>query len=751
MAELDLRNISTEDLVALQNAINSGDLSQIPDETLQGVLGQLDQAQTQSQQDPALVRGVRSGLRWMTQSDTQPNIPTLGQGTSLDIYDISPSQKAGLFAAITTTVDDERLGKSIQNIMGDTPVELQKDQYGNLVVMLPVKGKNYMGAFYPNPKGFDVPTATQLAGGVAVGGPIYKLASKILPVIGVAPESFLGTSLVGGTEATGYEMASARLADEPMSFSPTLWGSIFGGAISTVIRGLGAAGNAISNRFRNYIDILDPETGNLTLDAQRFLRANGLNPDDVRSDIFAEIKRRVEAGAVPAAAQTAAQAGGLPVPIPLTQGQGPTGSTQQQIFESQVLAGDFGETAQNIMQAQASGQQQAIRQNIPLIQERLGGAPIQPRAGAAQAQETLSAMQEAAKQQAGELFTVARKGNSYTNPFQTGDFGTDIIGQMSDFNRITAPKTFGILDEIDEAFKQGKSIKDIYAYRSQLSNQATAVGEERGAAGAALRFFDQKLDEIADNTLLYGSPDQIRAWSAAIKNYREYMRKWETEGILKNLTQKTERDGVTVLAVDPNDAANQILGASFGGVISKRNMARDLLTLKRELPEADWNAIRQEAFLKLANNMKGAFDEGVEVSATNFRNVWNKAKTENPDVIKVLFNPEEIKLINDFANVSYQATTRAANYSNTASAMNNIMTRFMGALGVGDMVNFLARIQVTDTLRQAYGQSRARKATMQAAESVRGRGLLDQPGAYGMFGGQSAPGITEFMSEGQNQ
>jgi len=741
MADQDFSSLSDEQLIALKNAISTGDYSMVPTETLLALSSR--QAQVQQPQEPALVRGARAGMRWMAGMDKSPNVPTLGQGTSLDAYDISAVQKAKLLAAITTTVDDERLGKSIKNIMGDTSVGLQKDQYGNLVVALPLKGQSgQWGTFYPNPRGLDIPTAAQIAGGVAVGAPLAA----------IAPESLLGSAIVGGTEATGYEYASSALANEPMSLAPTVWGSIFGPAISMVARGLGAIGNAFTNRFKNYTDILDPETGALTQDAQAFLRNNGLDPEAVRSDIFAEVRRRIEAGAIPEAAQTAAQAQALPVPIALTKGQSPAGSQRQQVFESQVLAGEYGDPAKTIMESQVRGQEESIRSNIPAIQQRLGGTPISPREGGAQAQETLSAMQEAADEQAGKLFTVAKKGNSYTNPFQTGNYGEDIIRQMTPrFNRITTPKTYSILGEMDQAFKEGKSINDIYAYREQLSSQAKELGSEGAAAGAALRLFDQKLDEIADNTLLYGDPEQIAAWSKAIKNYREYMRKWETEGILKNLTQKTTRDGNTVLAVDPNDAANQILGVSFAGLSSKRNIARDLLTLKRELPESEWNAIRQEAFLKLANDMKGAFDTGTSVSATKFRTTWNKVKDENPEVIKVLYNPEEIKLISDFANVSYQATTRAANYSNTASAMNNLMTRFMGSLGVTDTLKFLTRIQVTDKIREAYAAIRAGNITAEPRASLRGAGLLEQPGLYGMFGGQSAPGINEFMSERPNQ
>lgn len=423
MAELDLSNISTEDLVALQNAINSGDLSQMPTETLQGVLGQLDQAQTQSQQEPALVRGVRSGLRWMAGMDKESTVPTMAQGTNLDDYELTPSQKSQIFAAITTTLDDERLGKSIQNIMGETPVGFSKDQYGNLVVALPLKGQNTYAPFYPNPKGLDIPTATQLAGGAAVGAPLAA----------IAPGGALGAAIVGGTEATGYEYISSKLADEPMSYAPTLWGSVFGPAISFVARGLGAIGTAISNRFKNYTDVLDPETGTLTKDAQDFLRNNGLDPEAVRSDIFDEVRKRIEAGAIPEAAQTAVQSKALPVPIALTQGQGPSGSQRQQVFESQVLAGEYGETAKNIMEAQVKRQQDAIRENVPLIQERFGGAPISQREGGALAQDTLSGMQEAAKQQASELFTLARQGTSYTNPLQTGNYGEDIINQMSGY------------------------------------------------------------------------------------------------------------------------------------------------------------------------------------------------------------------------------------------------------------------------------------------------------------------------------
>ncbi|MEL0099787.1 MAG: hypothetical protein VW907_09550, partial [Opitutae bacterium] len=327
MADLDLKNVSTDDLIALKNAVQTGDYSGISTDTLMLLTAQ--QAQSPQAQEPALIRGARSGMRWMAGMDKQPSIPTLGQGISLDFYDITPGQKTKLITAITTTIDDERLAKSIKNIMGDTQVALNKDQYGNLIVALPVKGqKDYYAPFYPNPRGLDMPTAAQISGGIAVGAPLAAMA----------PETALGSAIVGGTEATGYEWLSAKMANESMGLSPTIWGSVFGPAISLVARGLGAIGTAFTNRFKNYTDILDPKTGALTQDAQAFLRNNGLDPEAVRADIFAEVRKRIEAGAIPEAAQTAAQARALPVPIDLTQGQGPAGSQRQQVFESQVLA-----------------------------------------------------------------------------------------------------------------------------------------------------------------------------------------------------------------------------------------------------------------------------------------------------------------------------------------------------------------------------------------------------------------------------
>ena len=59
-----------------------------------------------------------------------------------------------------------------------------------------------------------------------------------------------------------------------------------------------------------------------------------------------------------------------------------------------------------------------------------------------------------------------------------------------------------------------------------------------------------------------------------------------------------------VLKVAPTEAANAILGKGIASSTSKKNLMRDLMTMKNLLPQSEWNKIRQEAFILLSDTLQ---------------------------------------------------------------------------------------------------------------------------------------------------
>jgi hypothetical protein len=77
--------------------------------------------------------------------------------------------------------------------------------------------------------------------------------------------------------------------------------------------------------------------------------------------------------------------------------------------------------------------------------------------------------------------------------------------------------------------------------------------------------------------------------------------------------------------------------------------------------------------------------------------------TKNPSTAKVLFTPEERKLISQFASVSARATGGAINASNTAAAGAGLLQQLVGAIGGTNASQLATRIVGFGLLRSLYG------------------------------------------------
>ena len=86
------------------------------------------------------------------------------------------------------------------------------------------------------------------------------------------------------------------------------------------------------------------------------------------------------------------------------------------------------------------------------------------------------------------------------------------------------------------------------------------------------------------------------------------------------------------------------------------------------IPKEQFDQIRQEAFLRIAEAGKTARGDTDMFSGVKFRKEFKNLMSKNPTLIKSLFTPEERSLIEQFANVAARATSGAKNTSNSANA-----------------------------------------------------------------------------------
>jgi hypothetical protein len=420
----------------------------------------------------------------------------------------------------------------------------------------------------------------------------------------------------------------------------------------------------------------------------------------------------IRGGAVPEAALAKMQAQGLPVPVPLTTGQ-ISGDMEQQLFEDLAAKGVYGEQAKDIVTGAYAAQEAAVKENIGEIQRIIaGGGPAVARTeGGAAAQAALVAARNAARTRADELYKQARTaGAAYLDPATATTYGAEIVDSLAkNYNPLAVPITTNIVSKIDEAFQKGASLSEIQVYRTQLSNQArNGVGSDASAAGAAVQQLDDKLYQMAEQNLLYGNNEAVGMWASAIKNYRQYAEKWKSQGgILNRLTKDGMQDGSRVLTVAPEAAARTILTGTFSGLISKPESIRMLNTLKKELPAAEWDMLRQDAFMQISDGIVSASSGR---TSNTFSREWFDANRKNPQLLRTLFSPEEIRIMNSLAQTTSQITRTAKNTSNSAAAAGSLLGRLFRSLGSTDTGTAVMQLWGTEALRRSYGVARASAA-----------------------------------------
>lgn len=678
-------------------------------------------------------RGIVGNIgAWVAGSDRDPTI-----GGPMEMKANTPEQARQLTALLMTTKDPDRLRLGIQNIEPDA--QFQKDQFGNDVVLWPRKDQNgrvtgYMRA-YPDPAGLDVGDVARGAGVVAAATGI----GKGLQLLGLPASGLLGGAAVGGGEAALSEYASAKAAGD--RFDPTTVPYGVAGGVLGELGGRAVASLIGMARKLGPSAVVDA-SGRLLPRYAELVQKAGLDPDQVSAAVAAEIANMTRSGVEPSTAAVTAMSRGLPEPVPMTKGQ-LTGSKGQQLMEDVAASGGYGNIAEALMAAQRQRQQGALQGNLNAMLERLnlGAAPIQRGVGGAAAQAELVGQRTAAKEKAGEMFRVAREGNAVIDPAAAADIADGMRATFREgFNPRTAPTAAGMLDDFDNVAATG-DIKSMMAWRSQMTGLGKGAPTVDGAAARqVLEVFDTRIKDAVDQALLAGDANAATNWANAISNYAEFSNMWRSKGgILNLLTEETTRDGARVLRVAPEQAADAIFTATASGLANKTGLARDLVTLQRQLPPDQWNQLRQEAFLRLMDTSKGAMRGGeTQVSGVNFKKALDTLRERNAGVMNALFTKEERDLFAQFANVAARATGGAVNASNSANAAAGIIQRLAGSLGRTGLMQFLLRVPIARGFQEAYGTAVTSGAIRNTVPATRATIPQVAAGAGGIAGSTTA-------------
>lgn len=662
-------------------------------------------------------------------SDADPNIPSAIDAN----LGLSASESARMTALLATTRSEDRLKSGILKIEPETT--FGTDESGRMYAMWPRsengKKTGAITRFYPNEPGLGMTDIMQAAGVTAMATPV----GKVLGAIGLPVAGYLGAAAIGGTEAGLIEAASSQMSGAPYQLTDIPIGA-FGGVVGQkLINIVGSLVNTI--RRVGAPQVLGPD-GKLLPGPAKMVREAGLDPDQVSASVAAEIQKQVAAGVAPEAAAVTAMSKGLPTPVPMTQGQ-LTGSKGQQLAEDAMASGAYGQTAEQTMQTFRTGQQAALRENVTGMTEALapGGVPVAKGEGGRLAQEALVALRAGDKAKSDALYAQARaSGAAAIEPTAALNIAdTARSAYREGFSPTTAPKMDELLLRLDEIMANGGDIKALNQWRTQVSNLRAGVPDVEGAAaGAVLRSVDENIKNVVDNQLLIGDQTAVDAWRNAINNYADYAKTWKDKGgILNLLTEQTTRDGQRQLKVAPESAANAIFTMTASGLASKTGLPRDLLTLKAKLPTAQWDQLRQEAFIRLTETLEKVGTGGAEnVSGLTFKKAWVNLLKNNPGVVNTMFSKAERDTITQFADVAARATSAAVNASNSANAAAGMIQRLASGFGKTGAGQFILQNYLGKLIREPYGAAIATMATVGAKAPSQ---IVGTPAALGVGAG----------------
>lgn len=613
------------------------------------------------------------------------------------------------------------LGKADALAEADPSLRFGTDPLGNIFVEGDFgEGPQRFFINAPGPSGQDVSEfvveglfqAPLVLAGAGLGGAALGTAGRIG-----------GAALGAGSGSALRDVASGQPIDPRMAAFSAGTAGLFEGVAPLVANVIGRV-----LRSRSMFS-----GGRLTPRGRQVLTRAGIDPDSVTNDFVREFRKAINQADDPVQAAAVAEAQSLPRPVPLSRGdvtRSPIAAGEEQA----ALAGARGKEALEAAallkgtkpnQGVTGTQTQALLDNLSAIQSRLGGGArtvTEAGQGAARAQAALVAQRDALKASATSAFETARQARAGILTPAVRDLGRILRRSFNEsFNPATAPKVSRLIDQF-KGFERrfpgrvaSVNVRALENWRQVASAmQRSNDPVEQAAAGHVLRAFDDYLDEIAETAAVRGDPGAIEAFRNARGLWRQLRQKFSDNRIIADIL-KTGPDGA--LVTPPSEALNRVFTAS--GLGQRKDAVQALTRIRRLLgPESpEWLALKEEGFLRLARTQRPGGTTNVldleAVSGARFSSELNTALTRSPELMKVLYTPQETALLRQFATVAQRATVPprgAVNPSGSAFAIERTLSRmgFIGQKGVDlarAMLRGLRQEAANRAARQSFGQA----------------------------------------------
>lgn len=531
-----------------------------------------------------------------------------------------------------------------------------------------------------------IPTA------LATGGGATALTARALPNAGRVGQAMATGAGYGGV--AGFGSGEGGVQNRALS---AVGGAAAGAAVGGAIEGVASPLIQSFVRWaRGNPAMVNPQTGQPTPAFNRAAQEAGFDPQTASAELNKEFATLARNAANPAQAASMAEARTLPVPLRMSQGQA-TLDPAQQMLESQMLKGEFGPGAQQVVRNVADEQQAGMAANLQAIQARIGGGTAnvaEAKQGVTALQQRLAEMQQTAQANKSGFYRAAEGAGreatvSARNVRSAGEEAMAVLRQEG-FDQFSSPNTVRILEDV--SIRGGRTtlnVSDVFRSIKRLTALQKGVPTpDSAAAGVAKARIQQWLDDAITNDLIQGDTQAVNAWRQANAGNRLYMGTFKSGDIVSKLVERS-RDGQNALKLDVNGAANLLFGASKTGFVNKSGMARDIVKIRDLLgpTSPEWRALKEEAFMRFANAGQGAqTPTGTQFSGGNFMKAFEGAMRDSPEVMRSLFTRDELNLIAQFGRVARRLTTPVEggkNFSNSGASITSmakqlLMSTFMG-------------------------------------------------------------------------
>jgi hypothetical protein len=621
---------------------------------------------------------------------------------------------------LLTSFGDDQERKAIKNEFPGA--RFKEDKYGNTIVSI---GSETIAL---NKGGWSVQDTQQMATlGVIVGvvtSPVARLGKAVANttgrIIGTISGGVLGEHVadVAGRGARGEDFNVTQIN---LGKAMAVGGTILAFEITVPL-----LGHVLKKVYGGVTKNGYMKRGRLTPKGRDVLKKSGINVDGMtqeQTDRLVEASRRFDGD--PSAGVRQSEAESMLVPTTLSPAQAGRRNSDL-MFESEGKKGTHGKEIEDRLMTQQRQQQEDLAGNVPANQAALTGGTVRNAGeGSAEVQAALNWKLEKFKRAVDYIYEKA-KGFEAHAPRQLGD---DVATRMrqtlaeenlsltsnegintlaSKFYQLVDAKTLpvnrpGFTASTRSVKPETISINKMETWRqtvSQAKRDTKDLGKQR-ILGNMLRDYDEIIEGELKDAMLSGSDVALDMWRKARSVRRLQAKFFGEDDVVNTLTTRLS-DGSGRLKHHPDQAVNYIFGRAALG--KSPTLARDLDKLKLVLGEnsAEWQAIREEGFLRLFKTAKAG-----NFNSKTYNNALDGAMKDAPTVMRTLYSPEELarfqtlgyvaKNISEGMNVV--GNTQA---SNTASGVAQFVNKMVAGSGfAGRAIDAVLRQFLEKTIKSA--------------------------------------------------